>query len=120
MRIDFGLQSQAIDGNYANYVFEAAGSAISDGSAFFEEIGAVVYAYNENEVNLWYPKTGDYLIYIGGTWGYGAPTQASTTASVTVKVIKATSTSPGFIKLLINLCYKLEILFFVCTLYTVL
>ena len=93
--LDF--QSQAIDGNYANYVFEAAGSAISDGSTFFEEIGAVVYAYNENEVNVWYPKTGDYLIYIGGTWGYGAQTQASTTASVTVKVIKATSTSPGSI-----------------------
>ena len=93
--LDF--QSQAIDGNYANYVFEAAGSAISDGSSFFEEIGAVVYAYNENEINLWYPKTGDYLIYIGGTWGNGAPTQQSTTASVTVKVIKATSTSPGSI-----------------------
>ncbi|XP_078321391.1 uncharacterized protein LOC144621645 [Crassostrea virginica] len=91
----FLVQSQAIDGNYANYVFKAAGSAISDGSAFFEEIGAVVYAYNENEVNLWYPGSGNYLIYIGGTWGYGAPTQQSTTASVTVKVIKATSTSPG-------------------------
>nr|XP_022310409.1 uncharacterized protein LOC111115839 [Crassostrea virginica] len=91
----FLVQSQAIDGNYANYVFEAAGSAISDGSAFFEEIGAVVYAYNENEVNLWYPGSGNYLIYIGGTWGYGAPTQASKTASVTVKVIKATSTLPG-------------------------
>nr|XP_022308138.1 uncharacterized protein LOC111114141 [Crassostrea virginica] len=91
----FLVQSQVIDGNYTNYVFEAAGSAISDGSAFFEEIGAVIYAYNENEVNLWYPGNGDYLIYIGGTWGYGAPTQESTTASVTVKVIKATSTSPG-------------------------
>ena len=32
------FQSQAIDDKYANYVFEAAGSAISDGSAFFEEI----------------------------------------------------------------------------------
>ncbi|XP_078321527.1 uncharacterized protein LOC111112473 [Crassostrea virginica] len=91
----FLVQSQAIDGNYTNYVFEAAGSAISDGSAFFEEIGAVVYAYNENEVNLWYPRSGKYLIYVGGTWGHGAPTQASKTASVTVKVIKATSTSPG-------------------------
>ena len=91
------FQSQAIDGNYTNYVFEPAGSAISDGSEFFEEIGAVIYAYNENEVSLWYPGSGNYLIYIGGTWGYGAPTQASTTASVTVKVIKATSTSPGSI-----------------------
>lgn len=84
-----------MDGSYINYVFEGAGSALSDGSDFFASIGAVVYSYNQNEINLWYPGAGDYLIYIGGTWGRGAPTHQSTTASVSVKVIKADSTLPG-------------------------
>lgn len=76
-------------------MFEGAGSALSDGSAFFARIGAVVYSYNQNEINLWHPGAGGYLIFIGGTWGLGAPTQQSTTASVSVKVIKADSTLPG-------------------------
>lgn len=84
-----------MDGSYINYMFEGAGSALSDGSAFFARIGAVVYSYNQNEINLWYPGAGDYLIFIGGTWGLGAPTQQSTTASVSVKVFKADSTLPG-------------------------
>eukprot|EP00105_Crassostrea_gigas_P027004 XP_011448186.1 PREDICTED: uncharacterized protein LOC105342831 [Crassostrea gigas] len=91
----FLVQSQAVDGSYINYMFEGAGSALSDGSAFFARIGAVVYSYNQNEINLWYPGAGDYLIFIGGTWGLGAPTQQSTTASVSVKVFKADSTLPG-------------------------
>lgn len=66
-----------MDGAYANYVFEGTGSAQSDGSTFFERIGAVVYAYNSKEVNLWYPGSEDYLIFIGGAWGSGAPTQTS-------------------------------------------
>lgn len=76
-------------------MFEGAGSALSDGSAFFARIGAVVYSFNQNEINLWHPGAGGYLIFIGGTWGLGAPTQQSTTASVSVKVIKADSTLPG-------------------------
>lgn len=91
----FLLKSQAVDGAYANYVFEATGSAQSDGSSFFERIGALVYAYNSKEVNLWYPGSEDYLIFIGGAWGSGAPTQTSRTASVSVKVIKAESTLSG-------------------------
>lgn len=89
------LKSQAVDGAYVNYVFEGTGSAQSDGSTFFERIGAVVYAYNSKEVNLWYPGSEDYLIFIGGAWGSGAPTQTSRTASVSVKVIKAESTLSG-------------------------
>ncbi|XP_065940482.1 uncharacterized protein [Magallana gigas] len=89
------LKSQAVDGAYANYVFESTGSAQSDGSTFFERIGAVVYAYNSKEVNLWYPGSENYLIFIGGAWGSGAPTQTSKTASVSVKVINAESTLSG-------------------------
>lgn len=84
-----------MDGAYANYVFEGTGSAQSDGSTFFEKIGAVVYAYNSKEVNLWYPGSEDYLIFIGGAWGSGAPTQTSKTASVSVKVINAESPLSG-------------------------
>lgn len=82
-------------------MFEGAGSALSDGSAFFARIGAVVYSYNQNEINLWYPGAGDYLIFIGGTWGYGAPTQQSTTASVSVKVFKADSILPGKLRVIL-------------------
>ncbi|XP_052700839.1 uncharacterized protein LOC128177943 [Crassostrea angulata] len=89
------VRSQAVDGAYANYVFEGTGSAQSDGSTFFERIGAVVYAYNSKEVNLWYPGSEDYLIFIGGAWGSGAPTQTSKTASVSVKVINAESPLSG-------------------------
>lgn len=87
-----------MDGAYANYVFEGTGSAQSDGSTFFERIGAVVYAYNSKEVNLWYPGSEDYLIFIGGAWGSGAPTQTSKTASVSVNVIKAESPLSGSTK----------------------
>ncbi|XP_062573083.1 uncharacterized protein LOC134235014 isoform X2 [Saccostrea cucullata] len=91
----FLVQSQALEGNNANYLFEAAGSALSDGSTFFGRIGAVVYAYNSEEFNLWYPGTGDFLIYVGGTWGKGDMSQSSSTASVKVKVIKTDSPLPG-------------------------
>lgn len=95
-----------MDGIYINYVFEGAGSALSDGSDFFGSIGAVVYSYNQHEINLWYPGAGDYLIYIGGTWGRGAPTHQSTTASVSVKVIKADSTLPGIHVKVSDVCVK--------------
>lgn len=58
-----------MDGHYANYVFEGTGSALSDGSNFFNIIGAVVYSYNQNEVNIWYPGSGDFLIC---WWSLGA------------------------------------------------
>lgn len=54
-----------MDGANANYVFEGAGSALSDGSAFFKKIGAVVYSYNPREVNIWYPGSEDYLLFVG-------------------------------------------------------
>lgn len=53
-----------MDGANANYVFEGAGSALSDGSAFFKKIGAVVYSYNPREVNIWYPGSEDYLLFL--------------------------------------------------------
>lgn len=65
------FKSQAVDGHYANYVFEGTGSALSDGSKFFNTIGAVVYSYNQNEVNIWYPGSGDYiylLVEFGGVY----------------------------------------------------
>lgn len=89
------FKSQAVDGHYANYVFEGTGSALSDGSNFFNTIGAVVYSYNQNEVNIWYPGSGDYLIFVGGVWGRVSPLQESKTVSVSVKVIKADSTLTG-------------------------
>lgn len=64
------FKSQAVDGAHANYVFEGTGSALSDGSAFFQKIGAVVYSYNPKEVNIWYPGAEDYLIFVGGIWVY--------------------------------------------------
>lgn len=88
-----------MDGANANYVFEGAGSALSDGSAFFKKIGAVVYSYNSREVNIWYPGSEDYLLFVGGIWGYGSPTQASATASVSVKVIKTKATGSGITSL---------------------
>lgn len=88
-----------MDGANANYVFEGAGSALSDGSAFFKKIGAVVYSYNPREVNIWYPGSEDYLLFVGGIWGYGSPTQASATASVSVKVIKTKATGSGITSL---------------------
>ncbi|XP_055998495.1 uncharacterized protein LOC125647442 [Ostrea edulis] len=91
----FLVQSQAIDGNNANFLFEAAGSALSDGTSFFGDIGAVVYAYNSNEVSLWYPGSGDFIIYVGGSWGKGDSSQSSSTASVTVKVIRSDSILSG-------------------------
>lgn len=81
-----------MDGAHANYVFEGTGSALSDGSAFFQKIGAVVYSYNPKEVNIWYPGAEDYLIFVGGIW-------ASTTASVSVKVIRMESTVSGITNL---------------------
>lgn len=95
IRIYFLFQSQAIDGNNANFLFEAAGSALSDGTSFFGDIGAVVYAYNSNEVSLWYPGSGDFIIYVGGSWGKGDSSQSSSTASVTVKVIRSDSILSG-------------------------
>lgn len=88
-----------MDGAHANYVFEGTGSALSDGSAFFQKIGAVVYSYNPMEVNIWYPGAEDYLIFVGGIWVYGTPSQASTTASVSVKVIRMESTVSGITNL---------------------
>lgn len=98
----FFFKSQAVDGPYANYVFEGTGSAPSDGSNFFKRIGAVVYSYNPNEVNIWYPGSGDYLIFVCWVWGHGSPLQESKTASVSVKVIKADSTLPG-----IDVCWMI-------------
>lgn len=89
------FQLKATEGNNNGFIYHGAGTSLTDGS--LTNYGGVIFGYNESEVLLWRPadsNTNGYIWYRGGDLGGGDYPQTSSTAEVTVDILR-TVTSIG-------------------------